>query len=117
MGTDYESRLSIPLMGDNVTQFFTRSGELLATGYVRIVIGARGPYVELAVEHLNSGALRETHVSHFYYEELRSIIDEIKVYAQLRRVDYADYVPGMFYVSPFELHDGSGIPLIVPLRG
>lgn len=117
MRTDYESRLSIPLVGDTTTQFFTRSGELLATGYSRVVIGVRGPYVEFAAEHLNSGALKETNLPHYYYEELRTSADDVKVYAQLRRVDYADYVPGMFYVSPFELRDHSGAPLIVPLRG
>lgn len=112
----YAARLSIPLSGDSTTRFLTRSGELLATGYMRVVIGARGPYVELAAGHLNLVVLREAPDPHRYYVELRSVADDVKVYAQLLPAGYADYVPGMFYVSPFELFDVSGQVLISPLR-
>lgn len=116
MPADYQARLSVPLAGDSTTRFLTRSGELLATGYVRVVIGDRGPYVEFAAEHLNLLALHESPVPHLYYVELRSVVDDVKVYAQLLGVGYADYVPGMFYASPFELFDSAGQVLISPLR-
>lgn len=116
MRTDYRTRLSVPLAGDDTTRFRTRSGALLATGYSRVVIGARGPYVEFDARHLDVALLEEANAPHTYYVELRSTVDNVKVYAQLLPVGYADYVPGMFYVSPFELFDDSGRPLIVPRR-
>lgn len=115
MRTDYAARLSISLTGDDVTGFYARGGVRLATGYVRVVVGARGPYVEFHARHLDPTVLEETHTPHTYYVELRSIVDRVKVYAQLLPVGYADYVPGMFYASPFELYDVSGAALIRPL--
>ena len=116
MRTDYASRLSISLVGDDTTRFHTISGRLLATGYSRVVVGDRGPYVEFDARHLQVDALEATDVPHTYYVELRSVVDHVKVYAQLLSVGYADYVPGMFYVSPFQLHGPDGRPLIVPIR-
>ena len=115
MPTDYAARLAVPLSGDDTTRFFTRTGRSFATGYTRVVIGDRGPYVEFDARHLDLGSLEDAGVPHTYYVELRSVHDNVKVYAQLLRVTYADYVPGMFYASPFELYDRSGVPLIVPL--
>lgn len=116
MATDYAARVSISLVGDERSQFFTHSGALLATCYRRVVVGGRGPYVEFECRHLDAEALYEADDRHFYYVELRSNVDNVKVYAQLRSVDYADYVPGMFYVSPFELCDRTGKALIEPLK-
>jgi len=115
--TDYTSRLSIPLEGDPHFEFFSRSGELLATGYTRIVIGERGPYVEFSPLQLNPDVFDELNdADHYYYIELRSSADFVKAYLQIYRVDYADYVPGMCYISPFDMHDVDGKPLIKPLR-
>ena len=112
----YEFRLRIPC-GDNPRRkFYTKSGTLLATGYVRVVIGDRGPYVEFAMEHLNREVLEESTARHVYYIEFRSIPDNVKVYCQLKVVDYADYVVGMNYVSPFELYDAAGVVLIEKLK-
>jgi len=114
--TSYENRLSIRGVGNETTQFFSQNGELLAVGYVRIVFGARGPYVEFLVSHLVAESFSETDCSHSYYIELRSLRDNVKVYAQAKPVDYADYVPGRFYISPFELYDKDGKVMIEPLR-
>ena len=117
MSTDYSSRLSIPLAGSPDVSFFTKSGSRLATGYERVVIGDRGPYVEFKLEQLNADELCESPVGHYYYAELRSVVDDVKVYVQIYRVSYADYVPGLCYVSPFELYDERGNVLITPVRG
>lgn len=117
MTTDYEARLRLPLEGNPSRWFFTRSGQLIAVGYSRVVIGDRGPYVEFEGSQMVLGSLREAPGGHYYYVELRTLVDNVKVYAQAHRVDYADYEPGMFYVSPFELYDGDGNVLIEPLRG
>ncbi len=62
--TSYENRLSIPITGDEITEFFSKNGELLAVGYIRIVIGARGPYVEFLDSQLVSESLHECDHSH-----------------------------------------------------
>lgn len=114
--TDYASRLRVPLAGDASRRFFTRSGVLIAIGYDRVVIGERGPYVEFSSRHVMQERLRETDTDHWYYVELRTEPDDVKVYFQMHLVGYADYVPGKLYVSPFELYDDAGSVLIEPLR-
>jgi len=112
----YEHRLKLPLTGEASKKFFTITGVLVAIGYKRVVIGDRGPYVEFDLSQLASENLVETKEKHFYYVELRTSVDNVKVYVQTRRVSYADYVPSMCYVSPFELHDDCGNVLIERLQ-
>jgi hypothetical protein len=50
--TSYEKRLPIPLSWDDHVRFETSTGLHVATGYTRIVIGGRGPYVEFLPSHL-----------------------------------------------------------------
>ena len=51
-----------------------------------------------------------------YYAEYRSNDDaDVKVYWQKKAVDYADYRVGLYYISPFDLVDGDGHELILPL--
>jgi len=114
MATDYEERLTIPIQGDNHTRFFTKTGLYLATGYERVVIGDRGPYVEFLSEQMIHESLhmpedckyRTTpkHKHHVYYYEYRSTdASYVKVYHQRRTVGYADYIVGLYYISPFDL--------------
>jgi hypothetical protein len=116
MATDYVSRLRLHVLGDPYTRFFTESKLHVATGYNRVVIGERGPYVEFELEHLVPLSLVEVAAEHYYYTELKTVRDSVKVYVQLHPVDYADYIPGKCYISPFELYDSMGRQLIVPLR-
>lgn len=100
--TDYASRLRIPVDGLPRVEFRAESGVILAHGYERVVIGERGPYVEFTAAQLFP--FQFTFVTeHYYYDELRSIPDGLKCYRQKRPVTYADYRPGMFYLSPFDL--------------
>jgi len=108
----YEERMLIPLYGDNYTNFYGPSGNLLACGYTRVVIGKRGPYIEFESDMINwdewtNGGV--TLSSHFYYIEYRSVIDNIKAYKQRYRVDYADYIPGKVYISPFDIVTSDGV--------
>ncbi len=50
------------------------------------------------------------------YEEWRTNEDNVKLYHQLRTVDYADYRVGFWYISPFALRDKGGGPLIKVLE-
>lgn len=79
-------------------------------GANRIVIGAHGPYIEfepnalLYKHHVPSEAQWRTdnrymHVKYierrFDFEKLK----DVKIYHQIRTVDYADYKPGKFYID------------------
>lgn len=108
---DYTKRLILPLEQKVKTSFFTeKSRELVATRYTRVVIGSRGPYIEFNTDSIN---MSNFHVppdqlwrftsSTAYYIEYRSIKDNVKLYIQLRTVNYADYKVGMCYISPFDL--------------
>ena len=124
MAQDYRARLLIPETGDPMRQLFTRAGTLIADGYVRVVIGARGPYVEIDNEQIWRSHLRVPAAEvyrfndpHVFYATYRSNDDsDVKVYWQKKPVDYADYQVGMYYVSPFDLVDREGGELIEPLK-
>lgn len=73
-------------------------------GYDRIVIGQRGPYVEFSESKVDLARFVHADVPHYYYRELRSVVSNVKFYHQIHRVDYADYLPGKYYASPFELY-------------
>jgi hypothetical protein len=112
--TDYAKRLKIPLDG-GILDFFSPSRHLIATGYNRIVIGGRGPYIEFEAQHFAPRAIRLTPVRHYYYEEWRTDPDGIMVYHQSRLVNYADYLIDRFYISPFDLATADG-NIIEPLK-
>jgi hypothetical protein len=101
----------IPQEGDPTTQFYSANGTLLATGYMRVVIGRRGAYIEFAPEHM---AMQNLHVpaaqewryqsEMAYYIEHRSRdAANVKVYEQRRPVGYADYKVGLFYIAPADV--------------
>ena len=110
---EYRDRMRIPSDGHKTLALMTKSGAVIAHGYVRVVFGDRGPYVELLEGHLVDGAYSHIETAHTFYTEYRTIPDGVKLYHQIKRVDYADYRPGRYYVSPFELHTTAG-PCIVP---
>jgi hypothetical protein len=114
MPTDYQDRLRIPLEGNDYTRFETSTGLHVATGYTRIVIGERGPYIEFLPGHLIWHSLHipdeeKYRLEHpwkdkvFYVEWRSKDQSNVKVYDQKRRVEYADYKVGLFYISPFDL--------------
>ena len=117
MATNYKDRLKIPLEGDDDTRFETRTGLHVATGYTRIVIGGRGPYIEFDPKHIEVAnihvpederdRLKEPKRSYVYYIEWRTNDEaNVKVYEQLKKVDYADYRVGLLYISPLDLFVG-----------
>jgi hypothetical protein len=52
MATNCQDRLRLPLEGNGNPRFETSSGLQVATGYMRIVIGGRGPHIEFLPGHL-----------------------------------------------------------------
>lgn len=120
---DYISRLICYIDGNDHYPLYTLPNAFkIATGYNRIVIGDRGPYVEFLspqlIEDCFEMPMGETWrigSQNAYYLEYRTVRDYIKIYHQLKPVDYADYIPYRYYVSPFDLCDLRGTPLITKL--
>lgn len=121
VATDYTKRLKMSILGDPKQKFFSPNGVPIATGYTRVVIGGRGPYVEFLYEHLDTTELvikdgeewrqQSDNAMYGWYE-----IDGVKLYHQRKVVDYADYRIGRWYVSPFDMVNENGSPFIKPLR-
>ena len=87
---------------------YLKDGMLLSNGFVRIVHGDRGDYVEIHSDQMCVDNLLipddqqwrvDSNVA--YYIEYRTMSPgDVKVYLQKRPVEYAGYVVGMYYVSP-----------------
>lgn len=82
----------------------------LSKGFERIVIGDYGAYIEINADQINIKALKIESGQAF-----RTRLDfkgkyiwyttdaGAKIYHQLRGVSYADYKPGKFYISPYDI--------------
>lgn len=112
MAQDYAKRLRIPV-GPTRIVLVTPDGEVFSRSYCRVVIGGRGPYIEYERFQIEV-AMQQAPTQHWYFTEWRTD-GGIKIYDQIRRVDYADYRPGLLYVSPFDLRDVKGGELVEPL--
>lgn len=126
MAINYEKRLRIALEGNDHTVFITETGLHVATGYTRVVIGGRGPYVEFLSDQLVRESLHMPENAKYrttpawtnrvYYYEWRTTDESrVMVYEQKKNVDYADYKVGLFYIAPFDLYI-DGVPVITKLR-
>ena len=122
MNKTYEERLRIPISKTTI-DLFTKSGLNVATGYERIVIGKRGPYIEFTDEQILKDSFyvpveqqwRFQHIDS-YYNEYRTKRDNVKIYHQKKLVDYADYKVGMWYISPFDLRTVNIFELVEKLK-
>jgi hypothetical protein len=109
--TDYKKRLNLPLEGSDDIIFYTKDGLEVAKGYVRVVIGERGPYIEFDNSHIikesfiipPDQAYRLTDKRVYYVEHRSKDEAYVKLYEQKKTVAYADYKIGKFYISPFDL--------------
>lgn len=93
---ELEAILGIPEEGNETTNFYLPSGNLFATGYVRIVYGDHGPYLEFEKEQVKAELKSrfENDIDElpaakhlFYYFWLYPVSDPgIKVYLQIKPV-------------------------------
>lgn len=120
---NYSTRLLIPIDGNRAVKLYTRSGMLIATGYTRVVIGKRGPYIEFSDDQILKENIQvpekekyRLDVDYVYYHEYRTKQDFVKLYFQRKTVDYADYRVGFWYISPFALKTDDYDVLIKPLK-
>lgn len=100
--------------GSRETPLYTLAGSKLCTGYTRIVIGDYGAFVEVSPEQIvkenlivkrgqefriNEPQYRDRIKYHWLTSKDKS---DCKIYFQQKTVAYADYLPGMYYISPYE---------------
>lgn len=102
-------------MSGDTTKLETRSGTVIASGYNRIVIGDYGAFVEFSRAQANARHLKIKEGQSYRIEDPRYAehvkylwltaddSSDVKVYDQKRSVEYADYKPGMLYVSVYEV--------------
>lgn len=91
----------------------TSSGLPVANGFLRVVHGQRGDYVEFEESQIIKGNLTipekelwRTKNLNAHYIEYRSNDETFaKIYQQRKLEDYADYRPGFWYISPRDLQD------------
>ena len=104
------------LNGDSQTSLFTLDDTLISTGYERIVIGDYGAFVEISPTSIRQEAVRCKEGQEYRYSSERFSKNvkflwltakdksDCKIYLQRKRVCYADYLPGMYYISPYEVY-------------
>lgn len=85
---------------------FLKDGALFASGFIRVVHGGRGDYVEFEKDNIllpldslyGNDVSKET--SFYYYWMYPAGHKDVKVYFQQKTVKYADYKVELYYVSP-----------------
>lgn len=118
----YRELLNISEKGGTIPLFTKNSNlkEAICTGYQRVVIGQRGPYIEFKKTHIfdrklyiPTKQLYRLSDPKVYYIEFRTVDDDVKVYYQMRTVAYADYKIEHFYISPLDLKTEFDIPCMI----
>lgn len=90
---------------------YLKDGTKLANKYGRIVVGHYGAFIEMDKDDVDVGKLstrkgeeyRESDKYNVKYYWKTVGDTEAKIYEQVGGVDYADYKPGKYYISPYEV--------------
>jgi hypothetical protein len=122
----YRERLILPEFCEEDIVFSTKSGLRIAEGYVRVVVGDRGPYIEFddfMMKFPRNIMIPQDQMYRIrnalcYYIEYRTTDESyVKIYKQKKLVKYADYQIGFWYISPFDLISDKYPELIKKLEG
>lgn len=101
--------------GDSEQALYSLDGTLLCRGYMRIVIGDYGAFVEITDTQIIKSNLMPKPGQEYRYQDPRYSQNvkylwltakdrsDCKIYQQLKPVSYADYIPGRYYISPYEV--------------
>lgn len=113
----YEKALPNPFKGEHDTEIslFSAAGTMISTGYNQIVIGDYGAFIEILPEQICPNSIICKKGQEYRYRDERYAKNikylwfttkdssDCKIYLQKKYVDYADYIPGMYYISPYEV--------------
>lgn len=95
---ELEEKLKLPECGNQNQQFFLPNDSLFANGYVRVVYGDHGPYLEfeksnIVVElkskfgnKIDFNNLPDLDYKYYYFWLYPDVLPEIKVYLQIKPV-------------------------------
>lgn len=100
--------------GSKEQELYLNENTLLSKGYSRIVIGNHGPYIEFDISNiLVSLEITKGQEWRTYDDGLRKVkyiwmnpigFENVKIYKQIKEVSYADYINGMYYISPYNIY-------------
>jgi len=94
---------------------YSVGGIKICSGFKRIVIGDYGAFIEISPDQICKSSLMCKPGQEYRYNDIRYAKNvkylwlttknksDCKIYLQKKKVDYADYIPGMYYVSPYEV--------------
>lgn len=110
----FKNNIPSCLLGSTDKELQTSKGTTVSNGFVRIVVGDYGAFIEFNKEQANAKAYvvapgQEYRINNPRYSNVKYhwyTIDDgsnVKIYYQKRKVSYADYKPGMYYVSVHEV--------------
>lgn len=102
----YAKIIELPLTGSD-HKIFNGCGTCISDGYTRIVIGDFGAYFEFSTAQINHAVIEPRWLGKpkrpvKYLWMVTKDREKTKIYSQQRRVAYADYMPGMYYMSYFD---------------
>lgn len=113
----YHSQLpsEFNMNGDNLAVLTTVEGTPIAKGYLRVVVGDYGAFIEISRDQMIKESLcakkgeeyrykdpsYKDSVKYFWFTAKDN--SDIKIYSQQKTVSYADYKAGCFYVCPYEV--------------
>lgn len=101
--------------GNHNMKLYNSNRSLITTGFNRIVIGDYGAFIEFTDSQANIDTFickpgqeyrfddpkYSSNIKYLWYTS--NDTSGIKIYYQVRRVSYADYLPGMYYISVHEV--------------
>lgn len=102
-------------LGGSRDVLYSCAGSAIANGYDRIVIGDYGAFIEISPDDIVFENIKVKKGQEFrindpqfsdrvkYHWLTANDNSDCKIYFQQRSVDYADYKPGFYYVSPYEV--------------
>ena len=105
----YQNNVHVP--STKKTNFLDKSGNIIAYGFNRLVVGDHGAYYEFKKDQINLKSLRtkkgqewrNNNNSNYVKYKWKETQNGTKVYEQLKTVRYADYKPGFYYVDPKDM--------------
>lgn len=105
----YLSRFDMIFSSDPKLPFCNKAGTLIAEGWNKIVVGDYGAYMEFSPEHMNHAMIKNKWTGKpsrpvkYIWMETKDA-EKTKIYFQQGPVLYADYIPGMYYISPMDIY-------------
>ena len=98
------------------TPLFSLDGTQISTAYERVVTGDYGCFLEISPDHIIENNIHCKPGQEYRYTDERFAENvkylwfttkdrsDCKIYLQKKAVDYADYIPGCYYISPYEVY-------------